>query len=279
MTGNASDEAAATRMTNAPEQRSQGGLRATRLGHSTVLFDFGEEKILSDPWFSEKFGYYRGEPLALGVGGLPHLSAVIVSHDHYDHFDLNAFDRYSDRGVLFIVMRNTKAAEKLRSHGFSNVRELLPWESADVGKVRVTAAPGKHGVPEITYVLEGNGTTTYFGGDTLWIPELEELPRRFSRFDLALLPINGLTIRLQGNRQVVMTPEEAARVVSLLRPALAVPIHYAFKGGWLMDHLVLKYNGSVDRFRSAVSVQAPGAEVRIVSPGEVIELPPQSGRR
>ena len=246
--------------------------RVTRIGHSTVLFDFGQERILTDPWFSERFGYYRGEPLAMRVQDLPRLSAVLVSHSHYDHFDVKAFSHYADHGVLFVVMRGTKAAATLRSHGFSNVRELLPWETVEVGQVRVTAVPGKHGVPEITYVLEGHGTTTYFGGDTLWIPELKELASRFPRFDLALVPINGLTIRIAGNKRVVMTPEEAAQLVALLHPRTAVPIHYAFRGGWFMDHLILKYNGSVERFETAVRTAAPETQTRIIEPGEPLPL-------
>ena len=246
--------------------------RVTRIGHSTVLFDFGEEKILTDPWFSEKFGYNRGEPLAMSVQNLPRLSAVLVSHSHYDHFDVKAFSQYADHGVLFVVMRGTEAAATLRSHGFSNVRELLPWETVEVGQVRVTAVPGRHGVPEITFVLEGQGTVTYFGGDTLWIPELKELASRFPRFDLALVPINGLTIRIAGNKRVVMTPEEAAQLVALLHPRVTVPIHYAFRGGWFMDHFILKYNGSVERFETAVRMAAPETQTRVIEPGEPLPL-------
>jgi len=122
-------------------------------------------------------------------------------------------------------------ADKARRAGFTSVIELQPWEQATAGEVRITAAPARHGVPEITFVIQGAGRTVYFGADTLRIPELDEVPRRFPAIDLALLPINGLRIRPALNRQVVMTAEQAAEYCAVLKPKIAVPIHYAFTAG------------------------------------------------
>jgi hypothetical protein len=60
----------------------------TRVTHSCALLDFDGQVLLTDPWFSEKAGYYRGEPLAFTPSTLPRLAAVIASHDHYDHYDV-----------------------------------------------------------------------------------------------------------------------------------------------------------------------------------------------
>ena len=64
------------------------GLTLTRVAHSTTLLDFDGELILTDPWFSEKPGYYHGEPLGVRRQDLPRLAGVVGSHGHYDHFDL-----------------------------------------------------------------------------------------------------------------------------------------------------------------------------------------------
>ncbi|MGH3279800.1 MAG: MBL fold metallo-hydrolase, partial [Trebonia sp.] len=53
-------------------------------------------------------------------------------------------------------------AEMARKAGFSNVRALEPWQSAQVGDLAVNAAPGKHGVYEVTYVISGGGRSVYF---------------------------------------------------------------------------------------------------------------------
>jgi L-ascorbate metabolism protein UlaG (beta-lactamase superfamily) len=242
----------------------------TRIGHATVLLDFGGCRILTDPWFSERWGYYHGEPYGLTLDQLPHLDGVLVSHDHYDHFDLQSFKRYPDKAVPMLLKRGLAA--KARAAGFHNVSELDAWETTTLGPLTISAAPGKHKVPEITFVLEGLGLSVYFGADTLLIPELREVARRFPRIDLALLPVNGLTLRPLLNRQVVMNAREAAELCTVLRPRVAVPIHYAFTGGPIQDRLVLKYTGTAEEFAREAARRAPGTSVRILPPGEPLTV-------
>src|SRR5215472_14509234 len=241
-------------------------LTITRVTHSCVLLDFGGQQLLTDPWFSERRGYYRGEPLAFTPGGLPELAGVLVSHGHYDHFDMAAFAAYPDRAVPFVVKRGLAA--RVRRAGFPNVTEVDPWEQASLGGLRVTAAPAKHSVPEVSFLIEGGGQSVFFGGDTLRIAGLDEVARRYPRIDLALLPVNGLAIRPAFNRQVVMTAEQAAGLAGVLQPRYAVPIHYRFTAGPVRDRLLLKYDGTPERFAAAVARRAANTSVRILDPGE-----------
>src|SRR5436309_1559322 len=78
-------------------------LTLTRVAHATTLLDFSGELILTDPWFSEKPGYYHGEPLGVRRQDLPRLTGVAGSHGHYDHFDMADFAAYPDKNVPFAV--------------------------------------------------------------------------------------------------------------------------------------------------------------------------------
>ena len=249
-------------------------LTITRIAHSSVLIDFAGYQVLTDPWFSEKFGYYHGEPYGITLENLPHLAGVVVSHGHYDHYDMQAFQAYPDKQVPMAVKRGI--AQTARKVGFTNVTEMDAWETTSLGPITVTAAPGKHGVPEITYMLQANGFTVYFGGDTLLIPELSESPQRFPQIDVALLALNGLQIRPLGNLKQVMDAQDAAELCRIIQPRYAVPIHYTYKGGPIMDTLLLKYAGTpqelTQQFQQVTAKVAPETTVRILVPGEPLSV-------
>ena len=249
-------------------------LTITRIAHSSALISVDGHSILTDPWYSERPGYYHGEPYGVALTDLPHLDGVAVSHDHYDHNDMEAFAAYPHKDVPFAVKRGT--AGRTRQAGFLHVNEMEWWERTSLGIFLVTATPARHSVPENTYVLQAGDFTVYFGGDTLLIPELSEIPRRFPRIDVALLPINGLMLRPMLNRKLVMNPEEAAEVCSLLHPPFAVPIHYTYTAGPFRDRLLLKYHAAPEEllreFVAAATSKAPETQVRILAPGEQLRV-------
>jgi L-ascorbate metabolism protein UlaG (beta-lactamase superfamily) len=251
-------------------------LTITRVTHSCHLIQIGDLTVLTDPWFSEKTLYHPGEPIALQPGELPRLDAVLISHHHYDHCDLTAFAAYRDHNVPLIVAG--PVASRAQAAGFTDVRTLQPWQTAAVGDLTITAAPGKHGVYEITFVIGAGGRSVYFAGDTMFIPELRTLPDRFGHFDAALLPVNGLQIRPQLNKQVVMNAEQAAELTAILRPAITIPHHYAFTGGWLGDRLITKGDRDPHHFVSAAQRLAPGSAVQVLQPGEPLKLLARSAR-
>src|SRR2546421_1998289 len=80
-------------------------LTITRIAHSSVLIDFDGHRVLTDPWFSEKYGYYHGEPYGITLQNLPRLDGVVVSHEHYDHYDMQAFQVYPDKQVPMAMKR------------------------------------------------------------------------------------------------------------------------------------------------------------------------------
>ena len=247
-----------------------GVLTLTRIIHSTVLIDFDGNTILTDPWFPQEPSHRRNEPLGITVDALPRLSGVFVSHPHFDHYDMKAFKNYTDKNVPFVVKRGISRAFK--KAGFKNVTELDAWEETTLGSVKVTATPAKHLSPEITCIFSGSGFSVYFGGDTLFIPELAEISNRFQFINLALLPINGLVIRPLGNRKVVMNAEDAAKLCAILRPRVAVPIHYEYSAGPIRDRIFLRYSGSTEQFQRDVGKVAPDTAVRILAPGESLQL-------
>jgi L-ascorbate metabolism protein UlaG (beta-lactamase superfamily) len=195
---------------------------------------------------------------------------VLISHAHYDHCDLAAFTAYRDREVpLFVAETVTGGA---RTHGFSKLTALAPWQGVETGGVTITATPARHGVYEVTFVLRSGSDAVYFAGDTMLIPELGQIPERLGHISLALLPTNGLRVKPAGNMQVVMNAQEAAELTAILKPELAIPHHYAFTKGWLGDRLITSSDKDPLRYQDASRDLAPETSVRIVEPGVRVEL-------
>ncbi|MBW1988695.1 MAG: MBL fold metallo-hydrolase [Deltaproteobacteria bacterium] len=245
-------------------------LAVTRIVHSCLLLDFDGSVVLTDPWFTEKTGYRRTEPLGMEAADLPKLAGVFASHKHFDHFDLAALSAYPDKTVPFAV--KTGMGKAARKAGFENVMELEPWQSAELGEVTVTAAPASHAAPEITAVFSAKGKHVFFGGDTLFTPELGEVARRFPSLDLALLPVNGLVIRPLG-KKVVMDGADAAGLCGVLNPRVAVPIHYGHSAGGFLDSVLLKAENEVEQFTRTAATLAPDTRVKVLSPGERFTMP------
>jgi L-ascorbate metabolism protein UlaG (beta-lactamase superfamily) len=245
-------------------------IKFMRVAHATTLITFGNKIILTDPWFSEKSGYYHGEPLAFSQDKLPKLSMVIVSHNHYDHFDIKTFKTYPYKNVPFVVP--VGMGDKVKAAGFSNVYEIDPWQEVMIDGIKVTACPGKHKVKENTFMIESGKRVIYFGGDTELIPELSEIKNRFPEIDLAILSVNGLMIRPMFNKQVVMSATQAAELCSIIKPKIAIPIHYNFTAGNFKDKFILKYNGDAKKFVDSAIVKAPNTKTFILQTGDVLTI-------
>jgi L-ascorbate metabolism protein UlaG (beta-lactamase superfamily) len=247
-------------------------LTVTRIGHACQLVEIGGTRVLTDPWFTQTATYYQGEPVSASPADLGHIDAVLVSHEHDDHCDLDAlvaagFDRDTP-----LIGPGTVAAIA-RDKRFREVRVIEAWEAVAVAGVTVTATPGQHGVHEVTFVIEGGGRTVFFGGDSLRVPELDAIPDRFGHVDLAILPTNGLCIRPMNLQQVVMSAEDAAGLTAVLKPTLAVPHHYAFHSGWLGDRMITKADQDPRHYADAVAAIAPEIDVRLVLPGVPVTIP------
>jgi L-ascorbate metabolism protein UlaG (beta-lactamase superfamily) len=137
-------------------------LTVTRIGHACQLIQIGRTRVLTDPWFTQTATYYHGEPVASTAADLGRIDAVVVSHEHYDHCDLDALVGAGfDLGVPLIGPGTVAAIA--RGKGFRDLRAIEAWEATTVGDFTVTATPGQHGVHEVTFVIQAGERTVFFG--------------------------------------------------------------------------------------------------------------------
>ena len=196
------------------------------------------------------------------------MDAVLISHVHRDHLDLHSLSAL-EGAPLLVGPRGL--GDLLRGRGFDHVVELEVGESANVAGVRVLATAAHHPtrrgwrspwVPSLGFVIEG-GARIYFAGDTDVYPGMAQL----APLDLALLPVWGWGPSLGEGH---MNPHTAAEALQLLRPRMAVPIHWGTY--WPAGRRGRGLTQPPHEFAREAGELAPHVQVRILAPGETLEL-------
>ncbi len=249
----------------------------TRITHACVLIQCGRDAILTDPWFSQKPLYHPGESLPFDADELPDLAAVLTSMNHYDHCDLESLASYRDLSVPLLVIKGSDQARLAHRAGFHNVREVAGWSSVQIGSVTLHAIPANDFAPgtfryEQAYVIEIAGRSILFCAHDLKEGALARVKAQFPAIDIALLGINGLRIKPLLGRQMSMDPPDAARICAELSVRVAVPIHYAFNGGWFSSTFLLSHKGTPQQFSEAVRSISPGTTCVTLCPGQPLRV-------
>jgi L-ascorbate metabolism protein UlaG (beta-lactamase superfamily) len=245
----------------------------TYLGHSTVSIEAAGACLLTDPLLrSHLLGLLRRRPPLSALGAAANPDAVLVSHLHYDHLDVRSL-RMLPAGTRIVAPLGS--SRFLERRGFGDVVELGVGESASVGGLKVIAVPAHHGrggrpgagkVDAIGYVIEG-GVRVYFAGDTSLFDEMAAIG---DRLDVALLPVWGWGPRLGPGH---LDPVTAAESLRMLRPRLAVPIHwgtYTPIGAPRLWPWLTTDAGR--RFAQEAALLAPEVDVRVLAAGESLAL-------
>jgi L-ascorbate metabolism protein UlaG (beta-lactamase superfamily) len=233
----------------------------TWIGHSTVLLEVDGARLLTDPLLRRRAVHLRRSDRPIDVS---RVDGVLISHLHYDHLDVASL-RKVGRHVPVVLPRG--AARMLKWRGFVDVREVEAGDVVEIAgaSVRVTPAdhdpswrPGTRPVKAVGYVAGG----VFFAGDTDLFAGLAEL----GPVGVALLPVAGWGPRLPAGH---MNPARAAEALTLLRPRLAIPIHWGTFAPWRARG---RDDGPAQEFARAAAEHAPGVEVRILAPGERLDL-------
>ena len=252
-------------------------MRVTLVGHATALIELDGVRFLTDPLLRTRRIFLRADRRGLDPAWSERLDAVLLSHFHRDHYDPRSL-RLLDPETLVVGPPGT--GRRVHPLGFGHVAELRPGESTDVRGATVRATEALHGrLPRpfraiaLGFLVLGSGRL-YYAGDTDLFPGLGDLAAE--RLDVALVPIGGWGPRLGAGH---LDPRRAAEAIRLIRPRVAVPIHWGFLRPLGTGRLHPRYlTDPGATFARLAAELAPGVEVRVLEPGETLEVPgPASG--
>ncbi|MDX1637201.1 MAG: MBL fold metallo-hydrolase [Balneolaceae bacterium] len=228
-----------------PEPVRTGGDEAsfTFVNHATFLIWAHGANILTDPIWSDRaspfqwIGPKRMRPPGVRFEDLPDIHLVLISHNHYDHLDINTVLRLSEvHDPLFVVPLGV--ASYLQENGIYNTVELDWWERHDYSdRLTISGVPAQHfsgrGLTDrdktlwCGYVLEGPGGTgnIYFAGDTGYDGFFEEIGRRFAPIHTALIPIGAYRPRW-FMRPIHVDPDEAVKIHRDINARQSIGMHF-----------------------------------------------------
>jgi L-ascorbate metabolism protein UlaG (beta-lactamase superfamily) len=217
------------------------GLRATWLGHSTVLVEIGGRRLLVDPVWgrraspSQLAGPKRFQPAPVPLSAMPPVDAVLISHDHYDHLCHPTVRALAKTNVPFVTSLGVGA--HLQGWGIAPERivELDWWECHRLpgSEVEIVAAPSQHFSGRS--LKDRNATLwsslamlsprhrVFFSGDTGLTDQFTEIRRRLGPFDLVLLEV-GAFHPAWGD--IHLGPHNALEALRLLGGGAFIPVHW-----------------------------------------------------
>ena len=249
--------------------------RVTFLGHSTVLIELGGARLLADPVLRPRILHLRRHAPPVEPAKLLPLDAILISHLHHDHLDVGSLRALGKANTVVVPAGGGRVVRRAR---FEDVREVEAGDRLELGTASVEAVTAQHpgerrpfGGPKakaLGYLAEGGGRRVYFAGDTGLFEEMEEIGA--AGLDCALIPVWGWGTSVGEGH---LGPRSAARALRLLRPRMAVPIHWGglFPIGQARRRPHFLTDPPNEFAEHAASI-APEVEVRILQPGSSADL-------
>jgi L-ascorbate metabolism protein UlaG (beta-lactamase superfamily) len=236
------------------------------IGHATVLMDFGDVRVLTDPFLRHRLGPLERHGPVPEPHDLADVDVVVISHGHHDHLDRPSL-RALGRGPVVVVPRGLGRSVRRATGGA--VVELSAGERTVLGGLTITAVPARHwvspGAPRGTpvgYELDA-GARVYFAGDTGPYPGIRDV---VAAADVALLPVWTWGPHLGPGH---LGPRAAAEILAEAGPTIAVPIHWGTLYPTRLHHVWRRpLDAPGDRFAAHAARVAPQADVRVLRPGD-----------
>jgi L-ascorbate metabolism protein UlaG (beta-lactamase superfamily) len=218
-------------------------LAVSWFGHSTALIEVDGYRVLTDPVWSRRcspsstVGPQRLHEAPVELESLPALDAVLISHDHYDHLDIETIIGLArTQRSPFVVPLGVGA--HLRKWGIpeSRIVELDWFESHRLGELTLVCTPARHFSGRLfarnttlwaSWVIAGPHRRAFFGGDTGYTNAFAEIGSEHGPFDVTLMPVGAYH---PAWPDIHMNPEEAVRAhldMADSGSGLLVPIHWA----------------------------------------------------
>jgi L-ascorbate metabolism protein UlaG (beta-lactamase superfamily) len=215
------------------------GLRVTWLGHSSTIVELDGHRVLTDPVWSLRsspltwIGPTRWYPAPAVLEDLKPIDVVVISHDHYDHLDMQTIKAMKDWKTVFVVPLGIGAHLAYWGIPADRIIELDWWERTKVGGLEIVMTPARHASGRTVfdkdatlwagYALIGATHRVYYSGDTGLFPAMKQIGEKLGPFDLTMIEVG------QYNRAWPdwhIGPEQAVTAHAWVKGKVLLPVHW-----------------------------------------------------
>jgi len=217
------------------------GLRAFWIGHASVYVEVDGLRLLLDPVFAERVsplpvGPKRFHPPPIALADLPPIDAVLVSHDHYDHLDMETVRALAARGTRFFVPLGIGAHLEHWGVPLAQIEEMEWWQRKAFGGVEFVCTPTRHysgrslGDRSATlwssWSVLGPQHRFFYSGDTGYSSHFQEIGSSLGPFDVAFIKIGAYGPGAPW-ADIHMPPEQSVQAARELRAKRMFPVHWS----------------------------------------------------
>ena len=216
-------------------------LRAFWIGHASTYVEIDGLRLLLDPVFAERVsplpvGPRRFHPPPVGLAELPRIDAVLISHDHYDHLDMDTVRHLAARGSRFFVPLGIGAHLERWGVAPAQIEELEWWQQATLGGVQIVCTPTRHysgrGLADRSATLWSSWSVVgpkhrfFYSGDTGYGSHFQDIGARLGPFDIAFVKIGAYGPGAAWT-DIHMPPEQAVQAHRDVRAKRMFPVHWS----------------------------------------------------
>lgn len=207
----------------------------TSIGHCTFLIQMNGLNIVTDPVWAKRMGFAkRLTAPGIAIDAIPAIDIVLISHNHYDHLNLDSIRKLQGNPKIFVPSGLEKY---LSNKGFQDVQEFEWWTHTTINNVEFHFVPAQHWSKRWIndtncshwggWVIQDSNSqapSIYFVGDSGYFRGFQQIGERYS-IDYILAPIGAYEpewfMKIQHT-----TPEQAVQACIDTRATYFIPMHH-----------------------------------------------------
>ncbi|KAJ1787900.1 hypothetical protein LPJ59_005646 [Coemansia sp. RSA 2399] len=220
----------------------EAAVTATWIGQSTCFVQMEGLNVLTDPIFKRRtvfswLGPERLRPAPCHLSDLPHPDIVLVSHNHFDHLDVDVVKALGNSVTWYVPLG---LRQWFARQGIYRVKEMDWWQevehtTADGRKFQIVSTPTQHWSGRTgldsnaslwsSFLVRGSHASVFHCGDTGYCPAFKRIGQLYGPVSLAILPIGSYEPRWYMCHQHI-NPDDAVRIHRDLGARKSIGVHW-----------------------------------------------------